>query len=116
MTPVLDLRTYRLVPGGRTTFDRILREGALPMLERFQIEVVGYGPSLVDDEHYYLARAFRSVSERERQLGAFYGSDEWRDSFDDVVSSILVAYHTVVVRLPPSVREALGARTRAHAT
>jgi hypothetical protein len=116
MTPVLDLRTYKLVPGGRTTFDRLLREGALPMLERFQIEVVGYGPSLADDEHYYLARAFRSASEREERLEAFYGSDEWRDSFDDVVSSLLVAYHTVVVPLAPSVREALGARTPAQAS
>jgi hypothetical protein len=55
--PVLDLRTYKLVPGGRETFDRILRESALPMLRRYEIDVVGYGSSLADSDHYYLARA-----------------------------------------------------------
>jgi hypothetical protein len=46
------------------------------LLGRHEIDVAGYGPSLADDEHYYLARAFPSVSEREQQLGAFYGSEE----------------------------------------
>ena len=41
-TPVLDLRTYQLLPGRRETFDYILRERALPMLCRYGIEVVGY--------------------------------------------------------------------------
>src|SRR6266542_4133877 len=40
-TRVLDLRTYKLVRGGGEEFDRIFREGALPMLHRFGIEVVG---------------------------------------------------------------------------
>jgi hypothetical protein len=48
-TPVLDLRTYKLVPGWRKTFDDILRERALPMLRRYGTEVVGCGPSLADD-------------------------------------------------------------------
>jgi hypothetical protein len=69
--PVLDLRTYRLVPAGRPTFDRILREGALSMLSRYEAEVVGYGPSLTDDDHYYLARSFSSTASREQRLGAF---------------------------------------------
>lgn len=37
--PVLDLRTYKLVPGGGEEFDRIFRERALPMLHRFGIDV-----------------------------------------------------------------------------
>ena len=65
---VLDLRTYKLVRGGRRSFDQLFREGALPMLNRHGIRVVGYGPSLVDEDHYYLARAFSSPSSREEQL------------------------------------------------
>jgi NIPSNAP len=97
--PVLDLRTYKLVPGGRETFDRILREGALPMLGRHEIEVVGYGPSLVDDDHYYLARAFPSASRREQQLAAFYGSEEWLERYDRAVMELIETYHTVVIPL-----------------
>jgi NIPSNAP len=96
--PELDLRTYKLVPGGRATFDRLFREGALPMLDRHGIEVVGYGPSLVDDDHYYLARAFPSGSHRELQLEGFYGSAEWQRR-ERAVMQLIDAYHTVVVPL-----------------
>jgi peptidoglycan/xylan/chitin deacetylase (PgdA/CDA1 family) len=92
---VLDLRTYKLVPGKRKTFDDILRKRALPMLRRYGIVVVGYGPSLADDDHYYLARAFPSAAEREQQLGAFYGSEEWQRNFEDGVMELIDAYHTV---------------------
>jgi hypothetical protein len=100
---VLDLRTYKLVPGGSRTFDRILRDGALPMLRRYEIDVVGYGPSLADDDHYYLARAFPSARDREQRLGAFYGSDEWKREFDDSVTGLIETYHTVVIPIAPSI-------------
>ena len=106
--PELDLRTYKLVPGGRETFDRILREHALPMLRRHEIDVVGYGPSLTDDDHYYLARAFPSASRREQRLGAFYGSDEWRQGYEDTVSGLIETYHRVVIPLTASVGRALA--------
>jgi NIPSNAP len=105
---VLDLRTYKLVPGGREVFDRIFRESALPMLGRYEIDVVGYGPSLLDGEHYYLARAFPSISCRGQRLGAFYGSDEWRQRYEDTVSEVIETYHTVVIPLTASIERALA--------
>lgn len=105
---VLDLRTYRLVPGGREVFDDILREKALPMLGRYEIDVVGYGPSLADDEHYYLARAFSSNARREQRLGAFYGSDEWQQQYDRTVSELIETYHPVVIPLTTGVERALA--------
>jgi ketosteroid isomerase-like protein len=104
---VMDLRTYALVPGSRQAFDRILCEEALPMLRRAGIHVVGYGRSLADSNHYFLARAFASRAEREEQLTAFYGSDEWRQSYEDTVMQLIESYHTVVIPLPPSIAEAL---------
>jgi hypothetical protein len=106
---LLDLRTYRLVPGGRGEFDRIFLEGAFPMLRRAGIHVVGYGPSLVDDRHYFLARAFMSAAHREEQLGTFYGSDEWRENYESAVMSLIEGYHVVVVSLTPSMHAALTA-------
>ena len=108
MRPVLDLRTYKLVPGGREAFDRTFREGALPMLGRHEIEVVGYGPSLADDEHYYLARAFPSDARRLEQLGAFYGSEEWRQRYDGPVIELIVSYHRVVIPQMPRITQALA--------
>lgn len=114
MRPVLDLRTYKLVPGGREPFDRIFRKHALPMLGRHEIDVVGYGPSLADDEHYYLARAFSSASRRERQLGAFYGSKEWQQDYERAVMELVETYHTVVIPLT-SAPQALAGKGHTHA-
>ena len=74
------------------------------MLGRYEIDVVGYGPSLSDDDHYYLARAFPSSSSREERLGAFYGSDEWRENHDETVSELIETYHTVVIPLTDEAR------------
>jgi NIPSNAP len=98
---VVDLRTYRLVPGGRDEFDRIFREGALPMLEIDGIDVVGYGSSLLDDRYYFLARAFASETERERRLAAFYGSEEWRSTYAEDVTALIETYHHLVIPREP---------------
>jgi hypothetical protein len=88
---------YELVRDGRDEFDRIFREGALPMLERAGIEVVAYGPSLDDDSSYCLIRAFPSAARRREQLDAFYGSDEWRANYDDAVMGLIESYHVVLI-------------------
>jgi hypothetical protein len=78
------------------------------MLRRFGIHVVEYGPSLADDDHYFLARAFASQAEREEQLTAFYGSDEWRRNYEDAVARLIASYHKVVIPLAAARRR--GAR------
>jgi NIPSNAP len=97
--PVLDLRTYKLVPGGGKKFERIARERVLPMLERFGIEVVGFGPSLDDGDLYYLIRSFSSAARRDEQLEAFYGSDEWRRNHREAVLALIESYHVLLVPL-----------------
>jgi NIPSNAP len=96
-TAVVDLRTYRLVPGGRAEFDRIFREDVLPMLRDRRIEVTGYGPSLADDRHYYLARRFPSETERERELRSFYESEEWLGTYAEIVTALVESFHHLVV-------------------
>jgi hypothetical protein len=104
----LDVRTYKLAPGAGEAFDRIVREDALPMLERFGIRVVAAGPSADATDHYYLIRSFSSAAERREQLGAFYGSEEWRRTHRDPVMQLIESYHIVVIRLTPRVRTALA--------
>jgi hypothetical protein len=106
-TQVLDVRTYKLVPGGREDFDRLFRESALPMLNRYGIDVVGYGPSVDDDDHYYLLRSFASAARREEQLGSFYGSDEWREKYEQAAMALIETYHIVVIELTSATRHTL---------
>lgn len=71
------------------------------MLESRGIEVVGHGPSLTDERHYFLARGFPSEAERERQLTSFYGSDEWRDRYDERVMALVESFHHLVIPSVP---------------
>lgn len=109
---VLDIRTYRTVPGGREEFLRIMADEAVPMLHRYGIEVVAFGPAVQDDDHAILIRFFASLEERKRQLERFYGSEEWLTHHDPRVVPLIETYHTVVLPASPEVAAALSALGR----
>ena len=108
---ILEIRTYRLRPGAREAFLRVMRERTLPMLAEAGIRVVAFGPSLVDDEGHeeaYLVRAFASLEERERQEDAFYGGRAWREGPRAEVLAGIESYHTIVVSAPDEAARVLG--------
>lgn len=107
---IIEIRTYRLVPGTRDDFLRVMREVALPLLGEHGITVVRFGPSLVDEEGHeeaYLVRRFASLEERARLEGAFYGSDAWHKGPRAEVMSRIETYHTIVLDAPDEVAELL---------
>ena len=106
---ILEIRTYELVPGERAEFDRVFREDAVPMLGRFGIRVVGFGPSAEGDDAYVLMRAFPSMAARDEQEDRFYGSEEWVGRQREPVVSRIRAYHTVVLAPGAEAVDALAA-------
>jgi len=114
MTGVVELRLYKLRPGQRAAFARRFDEAILPMLARYGVEVVGAGPSLHDDDSFYLIRAFPGLAARVAALERFYGSDEWVTDHDAVVMAMIDTYNTVVVEadagLAAAMRDAIVAR------
>jgi hypothetical protein len=112
MNRVVEIRSYNLVPGARDRFhERFVRE-ALPMLRRWNVEVVAYGPSLHDRDSYFLMRAFPGVDERQRSEDAFYGSDEWKKGPREAVLADIESYTTIVIALDEATIRGL-ARSRA---
>jgi NIPSNAP len=105
--PVLDVRTYKCVPGGRDELVRIMADGTVPMLRRDGIEVLAYGPSLRDGDHAFLIRRFPSAAVREEQLERFYGSDEFVSTYEEQVMALIDAYHVVVIPASPELESAL---------
>ena len=87
MSAVVEIRTYKLVPGTGAEFHRIFVEESLPMLQRWGVEVVAFGGSLDDEDSYCLIRAYSSIEELERSQDAFYGSDEWRSGPREAIVS-----------------------------
>jgi hypothetical protein len=99
---VIDLRTYKLMPGSGEAFGGILRQDALPLLRRFGISVVAHGASLDDPDVYYLARSFGSTQERNQSLDAFYGSAEWRQHHRDTVLALIESFHVLLLPAAPN--------------
>jgi len=97
MPAVVEIRTYALKPGAGPEFHRLVQEKSIPMLERWGVEVVAFGPSLDHDDSYCLIRAYQSLDERERSQDAFYGSDEWRQGPREAIVSLIESSTSVVL-------------------
>jgi NIPSNAP protein len=94
---VVDLRIYKLKPGKRARFLDVFNHGALPMLGRHGIKVLGSGFSLHDPDVFFLIRAFASPDARAAALKGFYGSEEWKTKYDDEVLAMIDTYNVLVL-------------------
>jgi hypothetical protein len=99
MNHFVEIRSYNLQPGTRDEFHRLFIEEAFPMLKRWNVDVVSYGPSLHDENSYYLMRHFDSLAHRDESENAFYGSDEWRQGPREAILSLIENYTEVVIEV-----------------
>ena len=95
----VEIRSYNLKPGTRDRFHQLFLKEALPMLNRWKVDVVAYGPSLHDQDSYFLMRTFTSVEQRQKDEDAFYGSQEWIKGPRERVLADIDSYTTIVVHL-----------------
>lgn len=107
MNHFLEIRSYTLKPGTRDEFQRLFLEEAYPMLKRWNVDVVDYGPSLHDENSYYLMRRFDSLAHREQSEEAFYGSDEWRQGPREAIIALIETYTEFVLELDESTLQGL---------
>jgi ketosteroid isomerase-like protein len=98
---VVEIRTYNLKPGVRERFHALFVRDVLPLLARWKVDVVAYGPSLHDQDTWTLMRGFPGVRERASAEDAFYASAEWRDGPRAAVLADIESYTTLVVRVDP---------------
>lgn len=94
---VVEIRSYNLKPGTRDRFQRTFLAEALPMLKRWKVDVVSYGPSRHDQDSWFLMRAFDGVEQRQKDEDAFYGSEEWKQGPRERILADIVSYTTVVI-------------------
>jgi hypothetical protein len=77
------------------------------MLKRWNVDVISYGPSLRDENLYYLMRRFDSLAHREQSEDAFYSSAEWRKGPREAIVSLIENYTEIVLELDVSTVEGL---------
>ena len=99
MGQLIEIRSYTLKPGTREEFHRLFLQEALPMLQRWNVDVVAYGPSLHDQDSYFLMRRFDSLVRREESEDAFYGSDEWKQGPRESIIALIENYTEIVLEL-----------------
>jgi hypothetical protein len=74
-------------------------EQAIPMLRRAKVDVVALGPTLHDENSYFLIRAFSSLEDRQKQEDSFYNSEEWRQGPRQAILDCIENYTTVVIQV-----------------
>jgi NIPSNAP protein len=99
MKHCVEIRSYNLKPGVRDKFHHLVIKEAGPMLQRWKVDVVDYGPSPHDSDSYYLIRCYPSLEARQQSQDAFYGSAEWRDGPRDSILALIENYATIVLYL-----------------
>jgi hypothetical protein len=108
MKRTVEIRSYELKAGTRTQFHELFLERALPMLHRWKVDVVAYGPSLHDTDSYYLIRAYSSLEDRQSSQDAFYGSEEWLKGPREALLSLIETYTSIVLELDEATIQGLS--------
>jgi hypothetical protein len=93
---IIEIRSLNLKPGSREEFHRLYIEKALPLLKRWDFDVVAHGPSLHDENTYYVARLYDSLAQREQMEDAYYASDDWRKGPREAMLALIESYTDVV--------------------
>lgn len=109
MAQVVEIRSYSLKPDTRDEFHRLFLERAFPMLQRWKVDVVAYGPSLHDSDSYFLMRRYDSLVQREESENAFYESDEWRQDPREAILALIENYTEVVLEVDEATLRGLRA-------
>lgn len=99
---LLEIRLFKVKPGSREEFDRISREGTIPLMRRLGITVLAHGPSLNNENGYFLLRAFSSEQERVERSQSVYATDEWLAEYDGPVTAMIEDYDTSVFAADPA--------------
>ncbi|MDQ3004256.1 MAG: NIPSNAP family protein [Chloroflexota bacterium] len=107
MNHFIEIRALTLKPHSRDEFHRLYIEEALPLLKRWNFDVVAHGPSLHDENTYYVIRRFDSLAQREQMENIYYASDDWRQGPRERILALIENYTDIVLELDESTVQGL---------
>src|SRR3970282_2631744 len=93
---ITEIRTYKLKKDCSEIFLKIFTEQSLPMLKRWNVNVVDFGFSIIDNQSFYLIRNYENVEQRKQNQEDFYGSQEWINGPNEPLMNCIEAYNTAV--------------------
>lgn len=110
MKKLIEIRSYNLKIGSRNEFHRLVLEESLPLMKKWHVDVVAFGPSPHDDTSYYLIRAYENLAERLSSQDAFYSSSDWRQGPREAIVSLIESDTSIVIEMESAVADALRQR------
>ena len=99
MDHIIEIRSLTIKPGRREEFHSLYVEQALPLLKRWDFDVVAHGPSLHDENSYYVIRRYDSLAQREQMEDAYYASNDWRKGPREAMLALIESYTDIVFEL-----------------
>jgi len=75
-----------------------MRLGTAPT-QRWNFDVLAHGPSLHDENTYYVIRRYDSLAQREQMEDAYYASDDWRLGPREAMLALIENYTDIVLEL-----------------
>jgi NIPSNAP protein len=99
MNYFIEIRTLTLKPNTRDQFHYLYIEEALPRLQRWKFDVVAHGPSVHDENTYYVIRRYASLAQRDQMEDAYYASDDWRKGPREAMLALIEYYNDIVLEL-----------------
>ena len=107
MKPLIEIRTLTLKAGRREEFRQLYLEQALPLLKRWNFDVVTHGASLHDENTYYVIRRYDSLAQRQEMEDAYYSSDDWRQGPRASMLALIESYVDAVFELDETTLQGL---------
>jgi len=99
MSRFVEFRSYTLRPGSGAAFHMLVLEKSLPLLHKWKIDVLAAGPSVHDQDSYFLIRVYDSLEQRQQSQDSFYGSADWRQGPREAIVALIDSSTSIVVEL-----------------
>ncbi len=94
---VFEILTLDIKPGRRDEFHNVYVTQSVPLLKKWNFNLVAYGPSLHDANSYYVIRRFKNLEDRKKSEDAFYSSDDWKSGPRDAIMGLVEHFAYAVV-------------------
>ncbi len=98
---IVEVRSYRIKPGLRAEFIRILETRAIPALRTHGMMVLGPLLDIENPNKLVWLRSFPSLEDRDRMKAAFYEGELWKKELEAIVMPMIDSYDVILCETSP---------------
>ena len=109
ITPgIVEIFCINLKPGTGAAFRKLYIERSLPLQKQWKVDLLAHGPSLHDEDVYWVVRQYKDLADRQQSQDAFYESDDWKLGSREEILAFIENYTAVVVPANAALLEGLS--------